>query len=75
MVIELKLEFKDEYVVGDDVEPVEFTHTLNSPEGFEITGGQIFIENSQNSDLQRFSFRVDRNEKGAAKLTILEDVK
>ena len=73
MVVELKLEFKDGYSAeGDD--NIAFVHTLSAPEGLEITGGQIFVENPQTSELDRFSFRIDREEDGTAKLTILEDV-
>lgn len=74
MVIELVLTFKDEY--ADDGLPGEssFTHTLTSPEGFEITGGQIFVENSGDSNLKRFNFRIDRDDDGVASLTILENV-
>ena len=74
MVIELVLTFKDEYLDGEN-EPLEFTHTLNAPAGFAVTGGQIFIENPTNSDLKRFAFRVDHEDNGNPKLTILEDVK
>jgi hypothetical protein len=49
-------------------------HTLGAPEGLEITGGSIFVENPGTSDLERFSFRIDREEDGRAKLTILENV-
>ena len=73
MVIELKLSFKDEYAEGE--EPIDFTHTLTAPEGMDITGGQIFVENPTTSELQRFSFRIDRNEEdGTAKFVILEEV-
>lgn len=73
MIIELKLEFKDEFFDGEE-EPLTIIHTLNAPAGFEITGGQLFVENPNNSDLERFSFRIDRDDIGAASLTILEDV-
>lgn len=71
MVVELVLSFKDD--LAEDGES-EFSYTLNAPEGFSVTGGQIFIENTNNSDLKRFAFRVDRDEDGTAKLTILEEV-
>ena len=73
MVLEMKLEFVD----GEfpDENPMSIVHTLSPPDGFDITGGQIFIENPDTSELQRFSFRVERNEDGRAELTILEDVK
>lgn len=74
MVIELVLNFKDEYADGEVAGESSFTHTLTSPEGFEITGGQIFVENSNTSDLQRFSFRIDRDDDGKASLTIMENV-
>jgi hypothetical protein len=75
MIVELKLTFKDTYVEGaEDDEPIEFVHTLSAPSGMEVTGGQIFIENPSTSDLQRFTFRVDRDENQEASLTILENV-
>lgn len=78
MVIELVLSFKDEYVNADgeveQLDTMEFAHTLNSPDGFEITGGQIFVENSKTSELQRFAFRIDRADDGTAELVVLEDV-
>ena len=77
MVVELVLSFKDEFAAGDPGKDgmMEFAYTLNSPQGFEVTGGQIFVENSTNSDLQRFAFRIDREDDGTAKLVVLEDVK
>lgn len=72
MVFELKLSFKDDYEGDED--PLEFVHTLTAPDGMEITGGQIFVENPTTSNLDRFSFRIDRDESGAATLVILEDV-
>lgn len=72
MVIELKLTFKDE--VGEIAGPIEFIHTLSAPADMEITGGQLFVENPQTSELERFSFRIDRDETGKAQLTILENV-
>lgn len=73
MVVELVLTFKDEY--ADDGLPGEssFTYTLNTPEGFEVTGGQIFVENADTSDLQRFAFRIDRDDDGKAVLNVMED--
>lgn len=73
MVVELQLTFKDE-MLTDDSEPMEFTHTLSAPEGFAVTGGSIFVENSLSADLKRFAFRVDKAEDGTPSLTILEDV-
>lgn len=73
MVTELVLTFKDEELGGD--EPLEFAYTLNAPDGFEVTGGQLFIENPKTSDLKRFAFRVDRADDGTPSLNILEDVK
>ena len=73
MAVELRLTFKDNYVEGES-EPLVFTHTLAAPEGLDITGGQIFVE-SPAGDFDRFSFRIDRDDNGQAKLTILEDVK
>lgn len=73
MVVELVLTFKDEY--ADDGLPGEstFTQTLTTPEGFEITGGQIFVENTETSDLQRFSFRIERDDSGRAQLVVMEN--
>lgn len=75
MVIELVLSFKDEHADEDDALEADFAYTLNAPGGFYVTGGQIFIENPNNSDLKRFAFRVDQEDDGTPKLTILEDVK
>lgn len=74
MVIELKLTFRDEWPDNEGSEPLEFVHTLTAPEDFEITGGQLFVENPKTSELQRFAFRIDRDDEGKASLTILEDV-
>lgn len=76
MVFELKLQFRDDYVEpgSDDEEPLEFIHTLSAPVGMEITGGQIFVENTATANLERFSFRIDRDDDGKPSLTILEDV-
>jgi len=71
--VELKLTFTDTYVEGES-EPLEFVHTLSAPEGMEITGGQIFVENKQGG-FERFSFRIDRDKDDKPSLTILEDVK
>lgn len=73
MVIELKLQFKDAYLEDPD-EPLDFVHTLSAPEGFEITGGQIFVERAGAGDFERFSFRIDRDNDGKAKFTIIEGV-
>ena len=73
MVTELVLTFTDALVDGDD--PLEFTHTLNAPEGFEVTGGQLFVERPGTGELDRFSFRIDRDDDGRAKLVIMEDIK
>lgn len=73
MVVELNLVFKDEYTEGDG-DPIEFSHTLTAPAGMEVTGGQIFVERLGGGELDRFSFRVDREPDGSAKLTILEAV-
>lgn len=74
MVIEVQLSFTDQFGDGT-TEPLEFTHTLTAPDGFEITGGQLFVERGGGGELDRFSFRIDRNaETGQAQLTILEDV-
>lgn len=67
-VTELVLQFKD----AISVEPLEFSYTLTAPEGFEVTGGQFFVENLFTSDLERFSFRIDRDDKGKPSLTVLE---
>jgi hypothetical protein len=72
MVIELHLTFQDEYSDAPDKNS-EFSYTLNAPEGFEVTGGQLFVENSATSDLERFTFRIDRDTEGKANLTILEN--
>lgn len=72
MVIELVMNFKDEYSTEPD-KTSEFSYTLNAPFDFEITGGQLFVENPNTSDLERFSFRIDRDDDGKPKLTILED--
>ena len=74
MVIELKLSFTDEFAAGSD-EPLEFVHTLSAPDGMEITGGQLFVEQTGGGDFKRFSFRIDRDSDGHAQFTILEDVK
>ena len=73
MVIELVLNFRDDDMEGEE-EPIEFSHTLTAPVGFEVTGGQIFVERLGGGDLDRFSFRIDREQDGSARLTILEDV-
>lgn len=73
MVIEVQLSFTDQFGDGT-TEPMEFTHTLSAPDGFEITGGQLFVERGGGGELDRFSFRIDRDEAGQAQLTILEDV-
>lgn len=72
MIIEVKLNFKDEYTEGEG-DPIEFVHTLTAPEGMEITGGQIYVENPSTSNLERFSFRIDRAKTGEASLVIMED--
>lgn len=73
MIVELKLIFKDAYGAPDD-DPAEIVYTLSSPEGFEVTGGQIFVENPDTANLDRFTFRIDRDEvTEGAKLTILEN--
>jgi hypothetical protein len=75
MVVELQLVFKDEYTEGDaGDEPIEITYTLTAPAGMEVTGGQIFVERTGGGELDRFSFRVDRDRQGVASLTILENV-
>lgn len=71
MVIELVLNFKDEYSENPSGTS-EFSYTLNAPEGFEVTGGQIFVEHAETSDLQRFSFRIDRDDDGKATLNVME---
>lgn len=72
MVVELILTFKDEF--SDDPDKTsEFSYTLNAPFGFEVTGGQLFVESRENSDLERFSFRIDRDAEGTPSLTILEN--
>jgi len=72
MVIELVMTFKDS--LSDDPDGTsDFTYTLNPPSGFEVTGGQLFVENPSTSDLERFSFRIDRDDEGKPSLTILED--
>ena len=72
MVIELVMTFKDSLSDDPDGES-DFSYTLNAPVGFEVTGGQMFVENSNTSELKRFSFRIDRDDEGAPSLTILED--
>ncbi|HJS82562.1 MAG TPA: hypothetical protein VJ742_06970 [Nitrososphaera sp.] len=72
MVIELNLVFKDAYLEGEE-EPLEFAHTLNAPDGFEVTGGQLFVENPKTSELQRFAFRIDRDSDGKANLVVVEN--
>jgi hypothetical protein len=72
-VTELVLQFKDNLAEGDEGEPLEFGYSFTTPEGFEVTGGQIFVEDSTTSDLKRLSFRIDRDEEGAPSFTILEN--
>jgi hypothetical protein len=72
MVFEVKLTFRDN--LSDDEDPLEFVHTVSAPEGFEVTGGQLFVERPSSGDLERFSFRIDRDEEDKAKLTILENI-
>lgn len=74
MIIELKLTFKDTQF-SEEEDPLELVQTLGAPSDFEITGGQIFVERVGGGELDRFSFRIDRDEDGKAKLTILEDVR
>lgn len=75
MIIELVMTFKDELSDATDGTS-DIIYTLNAPDGFEVTGGQLFVENPNSRELQRFSFRIDRDsETGKSKLTILEDVK
>lgn len=74
MVIELKLTFKD-VDFEDEENPLEIIHTLSAPAGFEVTGGQLFVEQPGTGDLERFSFRIDRDQEGKAQLVILEDVR
>lgn len=71
--VELRLVFTDTYVEGEDNEPMEFTHTLSAPEGLEITGGQIYVENKAGT-FERFSFRIDREDGDKPKFVIIEDV-
>lgn len=73
MVIELMLTFTDNYP-DENGDPIEFVHTLSSPDGMEITGGQIFVENITTKNLDRFTFRIDRAPDGKAILTIMEEV-
>lgn len=73
MVIELVLDFRDDD--GQGGPPFQFSHTLTSPEGFEVTGGQIFVERVGGGELDRFSFRIDRDAEGLASLKIMEDVR
>jgi len=70
--VELELTFTDTYVEGES-EPFKFVHTLTAPEGLEITGGQIFVENKHGT-FERFSFRIDREDGDKPKLVILENV-
>lgn len=72
-VTELVLQFTDTLMEGDEGEPLEFGYSFTTPEGYEVTGGQIFVENSVNSNLERLSFRIDRAEDGTPSFTILED--
>lgn len=70
MVIELVMQFTDE-VEGED--PREITYTLSAPNGFEVTGGQMFVENPNTKELDRFAFRIDRDPSGTASVTVLEE--
>jgi hypothetical protein len=71
-VIELVMSFTDS--LSDDPSGTsEFSYTLNAPFGFEVTGGQLFVENPSTSELERFSFRIDRDTEGTPSLTILEN--
>lgn len=71
--VELKLTFTDTYVQEGESEPFAWVHTLAAPEGLEITGGQIFIENKAGT-FERFSFRIDREDMDKPKFVIMEDV-
>jgi len=42
MVIELVMTFKDSLSDDPDGES-DFSYTLNAPDGFEVTGGQMFV--------------------------------
>lgn len=72
MVFEVKLTFKDN--LSEDDDPLEFVHTVSAPEGFEVTGGQLFVERRPNGDFERFSFRIDRDKDGKAEFIILENL-
>jgi len=72
-VTELVLQFTDNLMEGDEGEPLEFGYSFTSPEGYEVTGGQIFVENSTNNNLERLSFRIDRDDEGAPSFTVLEN--
>jgi hypothetical protein len=72
MIFEVRLDFKDG--LSGDPEPLEFGHTLSAPEGFEIIGGQLYVEHPSNGKFERFSFRIDRDSEGKALFTILEDI-
>jgi hypothetical protein len=72
VVFEVKLTFKDN--LSEDDDPLEFVHTVSAPEGFEVTGGQLFVERHPNGDFERFSFRIDRDKEGKAEFTVLEDL-
>ena len=73
MVIELVLNFRDEWPDNEGSESLTFSHTLTAPDDFEITGGQIFVENPKTSELQRFAFRIDRSDDGKGDLVVLEE--
>jgi hypothetical protein len=67
MIFEVRLDFKDG--LSGDPEPLEFGHTLSAPEGFEIVGGQLYVEHPSNGKFERFSFRIDRDSEGKALFT------
>lgn len=72
-VTELVLQFTDNLDEGDEGGPLEFGYSFTTPEGYEVTGGQIFVENSVTSNLERLSFRIDRDDEGKPSFIILEN--
>lgn len=73
MVIEVQLKFKDELTEGEG-NPIEFSYTVTAPDDFEVTGGNVFVENPDTHVLDRFSFRIDRDESGRAVVTVLDPI-
>jgi hypothetical protein len=67
-LVELEMKFED---ANDEEQTI--VHTLSAPAGWHLTGGTIYLENAE-SDLKRFSFRIEEPEEGQYEMVILENV-